>query len=176
MFRKSLIRGEAVIFDRKMPSEPPAAGKLPGVFLDNPHFFPKDDYLGVLKSTATTCACVRGRVGVSECGGEVGVGSLGGSRPARNFHFRSFCTSILYLDPVPRSCTSILYPPDSAPTSAENLILSTQRMRGGRSCRKKQFYNRKTHRGRMFFEMGGDLAEKSSFTRVKRIAAQCFLN
>ena len=39
MFRKSLIRGEAVIFDRKRPSEPPAAGKLPWVFLDNAHFF-----------------------------------------------------------------------------------------------------------------------------------------
>ena len=39
MLRKSLIRGESVIFDRKMPSEPPAAGKLPWVFLDNAHFF-----------------------------------------------------------------------------------------------------------------------------------------
>ena len=48
-------------------------------------FFPEDDNLGELKSTATTCAGVRGRVGVSECGGEVGVGSLGGARPAENF-------------------------------------------------------------------------------------------
>ena len=121
-------------------------------------FFPKDDNLGVLKSTATTCACVRGRVGVSECGGEVGVGSLGGSRPARNFHFRRNCTSILYLDPIPRSYTSILYldpiPRSCSNFSAENLILSTQRIvdwlstkpPGGRSCRKRQFYNSKMHR------------------------------
>ena len=39
MFRKSLIRGESVIFDRKMPSEPPAAGKLPWVLLVKAHFF-----------------------------------------------------------------------------------------------------------------------------------------
>ena len=87
-----------------------------GFWANDRIFFPKDDNLGVLKSTATTCACVRGRVGVSECGGEVGVGSLGGSRPARNFHFRRNYTSILYLDPVPRSCTSILYPPGPAVT------------------------------------------------------------
>ena len=110
-------------------------------------FSQKMIYLGVLKSTATTCACVRGRVGVSECGGEVGVGSLGGSRPARNFHFRRNYTSILYLDPVPRSYTSILYPRSCTDFSAENLILSTQRI-----C------------------AGGDLAEKGSFTIVKCIA------
>ena len=44
----------------------------------------------------------------------------------------------------------------------------------GAILQKKQFYNSKMHRGRMFFEMGGDLAEKSSFTIVKCIAAQCF--
>ena len=49
-------------------------------------------------------------------------------------------------------------------------------LKWGRSCRKNQFYNSKTHRGRMFFEMGGDLAEKSSFSIVKRIAAECFSN
>ena len=83
-------------------------------------------------------------------------------------------TSIPYLDPIPRSCSNF---------SAENPILSTQRIvdwlstkpPGGRSCRKRQFYNSKMHRGRMFFEMGGDPAEKGSFTIVKRIAAECFL-
>ena len=32
----------------------------------------------------------------------------------------------------------------------------------------------KKKKGRVFFEMGGDLAEKSSFTIGKRIAAECF--
>ena len=131
-------------------------------------FFPqKMIYLGVLKSTATTCACVRGRVGVSECGGEVGVGSLGGSRPARNFHFRRNYTSIPYLDPIPRSCSNF---------SAENLILSTQRIcAGGDLAEKGSFTIVKCIAAQCFFETGGDLAEKSSFTIGKRIAAECFL-
>ena len=52
---------------------------------------------------------------------------------------------ILFFDPISRFCTEF---------SADNLILSTQRMRA----------------------RGGDLAEKSSFTIGKRIAAECFLN
>ena len=111
-------------------------------------------YLGVLKSTATTCACVRGRVGVSECGGEVGVGSLGGSRPARNFHFRRNYTSIPYLDPVPRSRTSILYPGHAVTFRP-----------------KIRFYlHKESSIGCRRSPQGGDLAEKGSFTIVKCIA------
>ena len=47
---------------------------------------------------------------------------------------------------------------------------------GGDLAEKSSFTIGKRIGAECFFEMGGDLAEKSSFTIVKRIAAECFLN
>ena len=78
------------------PASFSAASKFFSAWTSGSLFFPKDDYLGVLKSTATTCA------GVWECGWVCGCmlggwrwGSLAGSGPGRILK--------KILDPVSRS-------------------------------------------------------------------------